>query len=265
MTPRKPPGPPPLPEPEEKGPKGDKGDTGNTGSTGLTGLSGEEGKTGETGKTGDPGVPGKAGPKGASGLNVEVLEALAGLGKQVGELDANVDRERAARLEEARVREEETVANENRTKWFKRFFKAAAFFILVCLATSFLTWRNGVNDKKDAKHQDQIQQAALAGVCGITNVNRIGNRNMLTDIQVSKPFDLNENWPAFYQKWFNEWAPIECRALVSPEVGVQLCLQYPDTLDPATGKPVPTTIDPLNAKNCGPSEPPKETTTTVRK
>lgn len=223
-------GPPPLPEEEGKG---EKGDTGETGATGPRGR------------------------QGPSGTNLDVLTALSGLSTQVEALDSNVDTERKARLKEAESRD-------NQAKWFKRAIGVIAFFVILSVVAAVESWQtsnatdeNADNDRKQAIKSDERIQASLVGVCAVVNVNRLANQNMLAEINTQKPFDLNENWPAFLDKWRKEWSPIECRALVNDKIGVQLCLQYPPTIDPNTGKPVPTTIDPINEKACPDSEPPK--------
>lgn len=248
MAPRKPPAnppqeppkgqvPPPLPEvPEnpDQGEKGDKGDKGNQGNRG------------------------NPGPPGSSGSNLDVLKALGGLGQQVDKLDKNVDDEREARLLEKKSRDRQA-------NWFKGLIAVGLVLAGLAIGGVVGNYNNGQNDKKESKKQDQIQQGALAGVCGITNVNRISIQNMLAEMNATKPIETTAKWDAFYNKWHADFAPIECRALVSPEVGLQLCLLYPPSLDPKTGKPTETTIDPLNKKNCPESSLPSEavTTTTV--
>lgn len=221
-------GPPPLPE-EGKGEKGD---------------------TGETGARGPRGVQGPAG-------DFDVLGALSKLSVQVGELDANVDRERKARLKEAESRDKQAF-------WFKVAIGVISLFVILSIVAAVESWqtsnatdKNADNDRKQAIKSDERIQASLVGVCAVVNVNRLQNQNMLAEINTEKPFELNSSWPAFLDKWRKEWSPVECRALVNDEIGVQLCLQYPPTIDPNTGKPVPTTIDPINEKACPDSEPPK--------
>lgn len=174
----------------------------------------------------------------------DILTVLQGLGRQVDKLDTNVDNERKARVAQ-------TESRDNQIKWGKRLLVGIALlaiFALVGTIASFVTARNL---KKETTIRNQIQQASLAGICGITNVNRIGVQNLITDFQRS---GVPVKDTSVFARQRGLWTPIDCRALVSPEVGVQLCLLYPQVEDPATGKPVETTIDPLNKKNCPKSE-----------
>lgn len=135
-----------------------------------------------------------------------------------------------------------------------------ASLALMLLAGGVAVWSGASNDaairhaiaaQKKADDASRLRdQAALVGVCGVTNVNRIGNQNMLADINTTHPFDLNDAWPAFLAKWHDYWTPVECRALVPSSLAVHLCLEYPPTNDPITGKPTPTTVDPINKKAC---------------
>lgn len=130
------------------------------------------------------------------------------------------------------------------------FFVGGGVAVLSAKANDAEIRRAVAAQKRSDDAERKRDQASLVGVCGITNVNRIGNQNMLADINASKPFDLNAAWPAFYDKWHDYWTPVECRALVPSSLAVHLCLQYPPTNDPETGKPTPTTADPINQKAC---------------
>lgn len=175
--------------------------------------------------------------------NSDVLEGINSLGLKVTKLNDDVDKERESRMLEKESRD-------SQTKWFKRFFYGTAIGIAISLGAGVGSLVTARTVERNAKHERIRDQAALVGVCGVTNINRISTQNMLTDINVNHPFVLNSNWPSFYDKWFNQWTPVECRALVPSDLSVKLCLQYPPTNDQKTGKPTPTTEDPINRKAC---------------
>lgn len=202
---------------------------------------------GETGATGETGARGARGPKGATGPPVDNLDLLL---REVEKLSGQVTLVR----DEARGAKE-ALREKTRWGWIIASILALGLLLNLIIGSVALNAASDVksntdHDRTQAVKTDERIQASLVGICATVNVNRITNQNMLAEINTDKPFDLNDNWPAFRDKWRANWAPLNCRALVNDEIGVQLCLQYPETIDPATGKPVPTTIDPINEKAC---------------
>lgn len=174
----------------------------------------------------------------------EVLTQLQVLGKKVEHLDQNVE-------EEKKLREKKIAALDRQATWFKRLLVGVAVIALVSFGAAFGSWQTSRTVQKNDKNGRIRDQAGLAGVCGVTDINRITIRNMLTDINTHDVFPKGPGWDSFFKREFDLWTPVECRALVPNDVAVQLCLQYPPTNDPKTGAPTPTTQDPLNKKNCG--------------
>jgi hypothetical protein len=161
--------------------------------------------------------------------------------------------ERQQPMDETELRRRYWIIHDGR-RWDRIFMAlmvaGGALFYLSSSANDTRVQRQADRIERVSKANQTRDQAALVGVCGITNINRIGIQNMLSGIGVEKPFVLTDKWPAFLDEQHASWTPVECRALVPNELGVQLCLQYPPTNDPETGKPTPTTIDPINEKAC---------------
>lgn len=198
---------------------------------------------------GPPPMPEEPKP-GLKGSNTDVLDALLGLSAQVDALDANVDTERDARLEEKRSRD-------NQAKWFKiaiGVLSVAMLLSVIAAIASYSTAQKADDTAKETRRVNKFAQdqakVGLVGICAVVNVNRIGHQNMLADQNASLKIPPTEEWKKYFAKWYAYWEPVDCRASLSDKEKAQICLHYPPKLDPDTGEPVPTTIDPHNETAC---------------
>lgn len=105
--------------------------------------------------------------------------------------------------------------------------------------------------EKDQKNERSRVTAALVGNCAVGNVIQGVVHDDLASMKVDQPFPTTPAFEAWLDKRLEAHAPIDCKVIVPPDLGTaQLCLQYPDRLDPDTGKPIPTTTTPENGRAC---------------
>lgn len=134
---------------------------------------------------------------------------------------------------------------------FQNVVIAALVFMLAAGAIAvFIGARNDDKITDAAKESQDRDLAGLVGICGVTNVNRIGIQNFLAEVNATNALEKGPEWDALFDKYHPYFTPVECRALVPEKDRVKLCLQYPPSHDPETGKPTPTTADPINEKAC---------------
>lgn len=142
----------------------------------------------------------------------------------------------------------------------RRLVKALAVLavvLAVAVGAAISSYSTAKQSKRTALETQRVNKASqdrakigLIGICAVVNVNRIGNQNMLADINANKPYVQTATWPAFFEEWYPYWQPLDCRASLSEKDKAQICLQYPPINDPKTGLPSPTTTDPYNATAC---------------
>lgn len=109
---------------------------------------------------------------------------------------------------------------------------------------------NKAQDKADARETSRVT-AALVGNCAVGNVVIGFQHDNLASIKVDKPFVMTPAFESWLDKRLEVLQPVECKAIVPPELGTaNLCLQYPDRIDPDTGLPIPTSTTPENGAAC---------------